>query len=54
MADLNVKGQIDFSSLGGGAKQVLLDFCYPVRSYFITESENFNTVAKVIAHFGGN
>ena len=37
----------------GGAKKVLLDFCYPIGSYFITDSSNFDTTAKVIAHFGG-
>ena len=31
----------------------LLDFVYPVGSYFITESSSFSTVAQVEAHFGG-
>lgn len=31
----------------------IVDLIYPVGSYFITESENLNTVAKVQAHFGG-
>ena len=45
----------DFSVIGGGEKlnKYLLDFIFPVGSYFITHSFNFNTVAKVEAHFGG-
>lgn len=31
----------------------IVNLIYPVGSYFITESSNFNTVAKVQAHFGG-
>lgn len=31
----------------------IVDLIYPVGSYFITESSNFNTAAKVQAHFGG-
>ena len=31
----------------------MLDFIYPVGSYFITENTNFNTAAKVQNHFGG-
>lgn len=42
---LNTAPQIQYSAI--------LDFVYPVGSYFITESSNFNTVAKVQAHFGG-
>ena len=34
-------------------KEMMLDFAYPVGSYFITENKSFNTVAKVAAHFGG-
>lgn len=42
---LNTAPQIQFSAI--------LDFVYPVGSYFITESPNYDTVAKVQAHFGG-
>lgn len=42
---LNTAPQIQYSAI--------LDFIYPVGSYFITESENYDTVAKVQAHFGG-
>lgn len=31
----------------------ILDFIYPIGSYFITESSNLNTVEKVQNHFGG-
>ena len=31
----------------------IVDLVYPVGSYFITESSDFDTVAKVQAHFGG-
>lgn len=34
-------------------KNSIVDLVYPVGSYFITESSNFNTTAKVQAHFGG-
>lgn len=37
----------------GGLKSLLLEFCYPVGSYFYSNSSNFDTVAKVQAHFGG-
>ena len=42
---LNTESQIQYSAI--------LDFIYPVGSYFITESADYNTVAKVQAHFGG-
>ena len=42
---LNTAPQIQYSAI--------LDFVYPVGSYFITESADYNTVAKVQAHFGG-
>ena len=42
---LNTAPQIQYSAI--------LDFIYPVGSYFITESADYNTVAKVQAHFGG-
>lgn len=42
---LNTAPQIQYSAI--------LDFIYPVGSYFITESSNYDTVAKVQAHFGG-
>lgn len=42
---LNTAPQIQYSAI--------LDFIYPVGSYFITESANYDTVAKVQAHFGG-
>ena len=32
----------------------MLDFVYPVGSYFITENANFYNVDKVKEHFGGN
>lgn len=31
----------------------IVDLIYPIGSYFITESSNFNTVTKVANHFGG-
>ena len=42
---LNTAPQIQYSAI--------LDFIYPVGSYFITESANYDTVEKVQAHFGG-
>ena len=36
-----------------GLKSMILDLVYPVGSYFITESSNFNTTTKVANHFGG-
>lgn len=47
MAKLNV------NAFGAATKQAMLDFIYPVGSYFITQNANFNTVEKVQAHFGG-
>lgn len=38
---------------GGGVSSLIVDLVYPVGSYFITESSDYNTVAKVQAHFGG-
>lgn len=52
MANLSVTGSIDFSSLDTTAKSVLLDFVYPVGSY-VYFNANFDTVAKVEAHYGG-
>lgn len=54
MSNLNISGQIEFESFGGEAKQVLLDFIYPVGSIFQTVSSDFDTVTKVQNHFGGN
>ena len=34
-------------------KTMMLDFIYPIGSYFITESSSFNTITKVANHFGG-
>ena len=34
-------------------KAVIVDLVYPVGSYFITESSNFNTATKVANYFGG-
>ena len=45
--------KIEFNELGGGARRLILDFIYPVKSYFVTENPNLNTEAKVAAHFGG-
>lgn len=42
---LNTAPQIQYSAI--------LDFIYPVGSYFITESANYDTVEKVQSHFGG-
>ena len=42
---LNTESQIQYSAI--------LDFIYPVGSYFITESANYDTVEKVQSHFGG-
>ena len=42
---LNTESQIQYSAI--------LDFIYPVGSYFITESANYDTIEKVQAHFGG-
>lgn len=33
--------------------QAIADYLYPVGSYYITESSELNTVAKMNAHFGG-
>jgi len=35
-------------------KEMIVDLIYPVGSYFITESSEFDTVTKVKNHFGGN
>lgn len=51
--NFNVSGSIGFNSLDSTAKSALLDFVYPVGSYFYSNSSNFDTVAKVQAHFGG-
>ena len=53
MSNFNITGSLNFQSLAGGGKQVLLDFIYPIGSYFINDTEAFNTVAKVEAQFGG-
>lgn len=53
MSNFNVTGALDCSALGGTLKELLIDYIYPVGSYFITESSSFNTVEKVQAHFGG-
>ena len=53
MANLGITGSINFNSLESDAKQVLLDFTYPIGSYFITENKAFNTIQKVHDHFGG-
>lgn len=34
-------------------KQALVDLIYPIGSYFITESSNYDTTTKVANHFGG-
>ena len=34
-------------------KTMMLDFIYPIGSYFITESSSYNTTTKVANHFGG-
>lgn len=46
----------DFSVIGGGEKlnKYLLDFIFPVGSYFITHSSAYSTSARVEAHFGGS
>jgi hypothetical protein len=52
MAKLN---NLDLSeSLGGGAISAILNLIYPIGSYFISSSEEFNTLEKVQNHFGGN
>ena len=45
----------DFSVIGGGEKlnKYLLDFIFPVGSYFITHNSAYATKAAVEAHFGG-
>lgn len=53
MSNFNVTGALDCSALGEGLKELLTDHIYPVGSYFITESKDFNTISKVQAHFGG-
>lgn len=52
MANLSVTGPISFDSLSTTAKSVLLDFIYPVGSY-VYFNDNFDTVEKVEAHYGG-
>lgn len=42
MSNLNIGGQIEFESIGEGAKQVLLDLFYPVNTLYLTDSEKFN------------
>lgn len=42
MSNLNIGGQIEFESIGEGAKQVLLDLFYPVNTLYLTDDENFN------------
>lgn len=59
MNSITELGAPDFSiTRGGGSegsdlKSFILDFIYPVGSYFITENTAFNTAAKVKNHFGG-
>lgn len=53
MAKVNITGDANGNLLGAATKQAMLDFIYPVGSYFITQNANFNTVEKVQAHFGG-
>lgn len=50
--EVRVNGSFDFSALGG-AKQILLDFIYPVGTYVAIENSNFNTIEKMAAHYGG-
>ena len=45
--------KLNVNAFGASTKQAMLDFIYPVGSYFITQNTNFNTVEKVQAHFGG-
>lgn len=51
--NFNVNGKLNFNSISQQARQVIFNLVYPVGSYFITESSNFDTVEKVQAHFGG-
>lgn len=44
---------LEFNSLGGGAREVLLNLFYPIGSIFQTTNSNFDTVDKVKAQFGG-
>lgn len=52
MNNLSISGSIGFSSLDATAKSVLLDFVYPIGSY-VQFNANFDTAAKVNAHYGG-
>ncbi len=48
--------EIDYSEwvqLSTFTKSDILDFIYPVGSYFITANDNLNTAPKVANHFGG-
>ncbi len=45
--------KLNVNAFGAATKQAMLDFIYPVGSYFITQNTNFNTVEKVQTHFGG-
>lgn len=45
--------KLNASELDTGLKQIILDYTYPIGSYFITENKAFNTIQKVHDHFGG-
>lgn len=53
MSNFNITGSLNFQSLAGGGKQVLLDFIYPVGTYVVIENSNFDTKEKMAAHYGG-
>lgn len=36
--------KLNASELDAGLKQVILDYTYPIGSYFITENKAFNTI----------
>lgn len=51
MGNINVDGEINFKSIGGGGKQFLIDLVYPVGSYFISDTL---TTAQAVKQYFGN
>ena len=43
----------DYNTQWSTLNSILLDYCYPIGSYFITENASYNTASAVASHFGG-
>lgn len=53
MANVNITGKLNASSLGADLKAAILDFCLPVGTIYGTDNVNLNTPTKMHNHFGG-